>query len=437
MDMKIIELLMWPAVILGLGIILVFSKEMRDLLFKGFSAFWRYYTTRTKMLDRLERGVSELWRRYQEKKRIQTEDDGDSGLSINEPSQRQQQFRRGIAWGAFFGVIILLLILVGVFWKDTKVFGMPFKPGFLFLIPLYYFVKVTLKRPAVDAFRVLVRVLNKPSYEVFGPYPEFPGITSATLVSRRPKEAQQPADEDKIYRGNGPKPSDLDMVDPYRIIFLGKDGSEDILEQPGTYEFTGFYIYQIINAWRFIYMVGSEEELQTRLKDVLPTVLQGAASEKKTMKELINSWNIVNDDFLDTLNLRVEDWGIGIGFAKILPPDYGYHINLALKQFSAAIKASEQKIMERSAEAEGNRRIGFAGADIQAAEVGRVAKAFEEFKKIGIDLEVAMKMITIQKGLEGSDYSILSGSDPILNVLGAASVTPGLRELIMNKEKKS
>lgn len=359
-------------------------------------------------------------------------------LLSKKPTLKQEAQRRENAWYAYIAIHTVLGLLAALLWKDMQLGGGIWNTGGAIVAFQAGFAVFTLRTVDSAKERVFISYFGDAAYEVIRLYPIIPFVLDDRLRFRtRGKKAQFPRELEYVWRGEGIMPEDSGKEYPYLIVFPGRDGSKDVYEQKGTYGCTAYMIYVIIDIWQFIFEVGSLEELEDRVKDVFGNVMQNEASKKKTVLAILENWIQVNNTLQDALKDRVEGWGVEIQSAKFDPIDLGYHINKILKEYAASLRAADQLVVEKTAEAEGNRQIGYAKADVDLAELQKLAEGIEKLEDRNIKPEMALKLLTIQAGLENADYSILSGSggNTILDLIANIGATPGGRNVLQSKPK--
>ena len=359
-------------------------------------------------------------------------------LLSKKPTPQQEAQRRGKAWYAYIAIHVVFGFLAIFLWKDVQLGGGVWNTGGAIVAFQVGFAVFTLRTVDSAKERVFISYFGDAAYEVIRLYPIIPFVLDDRLRFRtRGKKAQFPRELEYVWRGEGIMPEDSGKEYPYLIVFPGRDGSKDVYEQKGTYGCTAYMIYVITDIWQFIFEVGSLEELEDRVKDVFGNVMQNEASKKKTVLAILENWIQVNNTLQDALKDRVEGWGVEIQSAKFDPIDLGYHINKILKEYAASLRAADQLVVEKTAEAEGNRKIGYAKADVDFAELQKLAEGIAKLGDRGIKPETALQLLTVQAGLEKADYSILSGSggNAILDLIANIGATPGGRNVLQPKPK--
>jgi hypothetical protein len=363
----------------------------------------------------------------------QDEQDLRRDLLSKKPTKSQLKWRPRFAWGIYLTLQAIIGLSVLFLWKEIELFGGVWNTGMAILAAQVLFTSQTLKTVDSAEERVFMTLFGDPWCEVIRLYIVIPGVFEDNIrIRTRAKKAQFPRELEFIWRGEGIMPADSGMEYPYLIIFPGKENSKDIFEQKGTYGCTAYMIYVITDIWQFIFEVGTIMELEDRVKDVFGNVMQNAAAEKKTVLAVTEDWIGVNEALQRALESRVNNWGVSVQSAKFDPLDLGYHINKILKEYAQSLKAAEKLVVERVSEAEGNRQIGYAKADVDLAELEKLAKGLAELHDKGVDPETALKLLTVQSGLEHAEYSILSGSgsNAILDLIANVGATPGGRPVV-------
>lgn len=276
-------------------------------------------------------------------------------------------------------------------------------------------------------------ILSVGSGLVFAPL----GIIKLETITRIVREKEYP-DPEKTYKGKGDVPNG--KIPPIRVIQGQKEieagkKEEDPLDKRLTTEISIIIRYRVTNFMTFIGTIGSIEELDRTIEDVLVATLRkelAIISPAQTLKE----WRKIEETLHEEVKDLVKDWGVEVQTTRLKEVDIGHGVNTALMDIIES--ALKKKSIVINAEAESEKRtlegVGLAKAKQVLLEAEAVG-----YKKIAAELglkesELVLFAETVKTLTEKSQYTLLTGSGGIADLFGVIGAIKNILPKIQEKE---
>lgn len=246
------------------------------------------------------------------------------------------------------------------------------------------------------------------------------GIIKLETITKIVREKEYP-DPEKVYKGKGDVPSE--KIPPIRVIQGQKEveaGKEkDPLDKRLTTEISIIIRYRVTNFMTFIGTIGSIEELDRTIEDVLVATLRkelAIISPAQTLKE----WRKIEETLHVEVKDLVKDWGVEVQTTRLKEVDIGHGVNTALMDIIESALKKESIIINADAEKEKRKLEG-----IGSAEARRVILEAEAvgYKKIATELglkesELVLFAETVKTLTEKSQYTLLTGASGVADLFG-------------------
>lgn len=269
-------------------------------------------------------------------------------------------------------------------------------------------------------------ILKVDSGLVFAPL----GIIRLETVTKIVREKEYP-DPEKVWKGDEPVPQG--KIPPIRVIQGQEEKEEDPLSKRMTTEISAIVRYRITDFMVFIGTIGSLEELDKTIEDLLIASLRkklAIISPAKTLK----NWDEIENELHKEVKDLVEDWGVEAQTTRVKEVDIGHKVNSALRDIIAS--ALSKKSIFINAEAERDKRTLEGTGLANAKQVLLEAEAVG-YKKIAAELglkesELVLFAETVKTLTEKSQYTLLTGSGGIADLFGVIgaikNILPKMRE---------
>ncbi|MEW5908043.1 MAG: SPFH domain-containing protein [Patescibacteria group bacterium] len=259
-------------------------------------------------------------------------------------------------------------------------------------------------------------------------------IFSVEKITKIVREKEYP-DPEKLYRGEEPVPPG--KVVPIRVIQGQKeeDIKADPLHRRMTTEISVIVRYRVYDFMTFIGTIGTLEELDRTIEDLLIASLRRDLAVTSPA-ETLRGWGIVEKKLQKKVEDLVTYWGVEVQTTRMKEVDVGHKVNSALRDIIAADLNKKSTIV--NAEAEKQKRT------LEGAGLAEARKIFLEaegigYKKIADELglkegEIVLAAETVKTLTKESQYTLLTGSAGLSDIFGAVAAMKNVLEKIKTKE---
>lgn len=255
-------------------------------------------------------------------------------------------------------------------------------------------------------------------------------LCELVLAPRTLIQKEFPAEQDKIYRDDGPLPEGKSP--PIRITFAeGPTNSRDPLDRRVTQEVVLVGTFKISNLCRFLTAYGSVDEMLRQIEDTMV----GQATDDLTvvsLGEAMRRKNHYSERIRSAVEERIRDVKGGVHVVTALIKGFGlsHDLNRALQahaeatgQASATVTAAEAERTRLAFEGEGR---GQAARATTAGEIeGRTDGLVEMAKRLGIDGSEVLAAETARGIASGQGSTVIVGTEGFTDLIGLARAMAG------------
>lgn len=257
------------------------------------------------------------------------------------------------------------------------------------------------------------------------------GIFQLRVITRIVREKEYP-DPERVWRGDGPLPEG--KIPPIRVIQGQKakvkteQEEKDPLERRMTTEISAIVRYRVADFMTFIQTIGTLEELDRTIEDLLLATLREDLAQKSTA-ETLKTWGKINQKLEQQTKDLVSSWGVEVQTVRLKEVDVGHSVNSSLRDLIVAGLNRKTTIINATAE---KRKKELEGEGLAWAR--RVLLEAEGFgyqkiaKELGVEEgQLVLFAETVRKLTENSNYTLISGAEGIANLF---SVVGAIKDVL-------
>lgn len=344
-------------------------------------------------------------------------------IAVSKPLD--QPFSLAYFWAIVVIIMALWLcanVVLGIYFSSTTSIGT--NPGLISTYLQLMYVAVSfkiIKQDKIGARLFLGKPINNLSSG-----PAFIPLVLCSLI-RAPRTIIQqeiPAEPELIWRSVEPiseKQAEEGFKPPIRITFRGIKGSAEPLEQELTTEVTPVPRWRINNLCRFLETIGSIPSAKRQIEDACVGFCTAQLS-KMTLRQALDELESMGIKLRETIEVRVESWGITVDSAAIKQIPLTKDLNSAIQ--GVPVKLAEARQIVSTAQAVRTKLAleGKGRGEAEKAELGgrtaglkRMAKALNVTSQEVLGAETA-RAISAHDG-----QTIIVGGGGFADLVGVAT----------------
>lgn len=247
------------------------------------------------------------------------------------------------------------------------------------------------------------------------------GIIELETITKIVREIEYP-DPKRVWRGDEKKEErPKGKIPPIRVIQGENEdkAKKDPLHKRLTTEISVIVRYRVADFMTFIGTIGSLEELDKTIEDLLIASIRRDLAIVPAAQAL-KEWGDIEKKSQIEIEDLVKKWGVEVQTVRVKEIDVGHTVNTALRDIIASTLKKTSTIVDAEAEKQRRELEGMGLA--KAKEVLLEAEAIG-YKKIAEELklkesELVLIAETVKTLTEKSQYTLLAGSGGIADLFG-------------------